>query len=275
MEKKTGHEHCDSDASTGRISVQRDGLIAIVTIANEGKRNALTVAMWDALRETFTSLATDSALRCVVVRGHGTEGFAAGADITEFATVRSNREQVTAFHEHTVLGALTAIESCPVPVVALIQGACAGGGLEIACVCDLRIAGQSARLGIPIRTLGFSLALAELQALVRLAGPAVAAELLYEGRMLSAQEALSKGLLTRVVNDTLVEQDALASARRIAQGAPLAARAHKQFLRRLTTDSSAATRAERLASYAFADTEDYHIGVRAFLNKTTPEFTGR
>jgi len=261
--------------ATGRIAIHRQGPVATVTIANEGKRNALTVAMWDALRDAFTAFAADATLRCVVVRGQGTEGFAAGADIGEFATVRSTREQVTAFHEHTVLGALTAIHDCPVPVVALIQGACAGGGLEIASVCDLRIAGHGARLGIPIRTLGFSLALAEMQWLVRLAGPAVAAELLYEGRMLSAQEALAKGLLTRVVDDALAEQDALAAAARIAESAPLATRAHKQMLRRLAADPSPATRAERLASYAFADTEDYRIGVRAFLDKTAPVFTGR
>lgn len=270
-----GRDSRPDNAPAGRIDIHRQGHVATVTIANEGKRNALTVAMWDALRDAFTAFAADAALRCVVVRGQGTEGFAAGADIGEFATVRSTREQVTAFHEHTVLGALTAIHDCPVPVVALIQGACAGGGLEIASVCDLRIAGRGARLGIPIRTLGFSLALAEMQWLVGLAGPAVAAELLFEGRMLGAQEALAKGLLTRVVDDALAEQDALAAAERIAEGAPLATRAHKRFLRRLAADPSPATRAERLASYAFADTEDYRIGVRAFLDKTAPVFTGR
>lgn len=179
---------------------------------------------------------------------------------------------MTAFHENTVLDALTAIHQCPVPVVALIQGVCAGGGLEIASVCDLRIAGHGARLGIPIRTLGFSWALAEMQWLVRLTGPAVAAELLYEGRMLSAQEALAKGLLTRVVDDELAEQEAQASALRIAESAPLATRAHKTFLRRLSEDPSPVTREERLASYAFADTEDYRIGVRAFLDKVLPVF---
>jgi enoyl-CoA hydratase/carnithine racemase len=202
----------------GRIEVCTQGPVATVTIANPGKRNALTVAMWNALRTAFERLPDNPALRCVVVRGHGAEGFAAGADIGEFAQVRSTRAQVTAFHEDTVLGALTALHGCPVPVVALIQGACAGGGLEIAAVCDLRIAGRSARLGIPINTLGFSLALGETQALVRLAGAAVAAELLYEGRMLDAPEALAKGLLTRVVDDAQAEAEAMAAAQRIAAG---------------------------------------------------------
>lgn len=259
----------------GRIEVCTQGPVATVTIANPGKRNALTVAMWNALRTAFERLSDDPALRCVVVRGHGAEGFAAGADIGEFAQVRSTRAQVTAFHEDTVLGALTALHGCPVPVVALIQGACAGGGLEIAAVCDLRIAGRSARMGIPINTLGFSLALGETQALVRLAGASVAAELLYEGRMLDAPEALAKGLLTRVVDDAQAEAEAMAAAQRIAAGAPLAAREHKRQLRRLARDPSPVTHAERLASYAFADTQDYRTGIRAFLDKTTPVFTGR
>lgn len=259
----------------GRIEVHAQGHVATVTIANPGKRNALTVAMWNALHTAFERLSADADLRCVVVRGHGGEGFAAGADIGEFAQVRSTREQVTAFHEDTVLGALTAIHDCPVPIVALIQGACAGGGMEIASVCDLRIAGAGARLGIPINTLGFSLAFGETQALVRLAGAAVAAELLYEGRMLHASEALAKGLLTRVVDDAQVEHEAMAAARRIAAGAPLAAREHKRQLRRLVRDLSPVTREERLASYAFADTQDYQTGIRAFLGKTAPVFSGR
>ena len=114
-----------------------------------------------------------------------------------------------------------------------------------------------------------------MQWLVRLTGPAVAAELLYEGRMLSAQEALAKGLLTRVVDDELAEQEAQASALRIAESAPLATCAHKTFLRRFSEDPSPMTREGRLASYAFADTEDYRIGVRAFLDKVVPVFLGR
>lgn len=262
-------------SANGRIDVQRHGPVVTVTIANEGKRNALTVAMWNTLRDTFTDFTADASLRCVLVRGHGMEGFAAGADISEFATVRHTRAQVTVFHEDTVMGALSAIHACPVPVVALIQGACAGGGLEIASVCDLRIAGHSAQLGIPIRTLGFSLALAEMQWLVQLTGSAVAAELLFEGRMFSATEALAKGLVTRVVDDALAEQDALDAVARIAESAPLATRAHKHFLRRLAQNPLPVTREERLESYAFADTQDYRIGVRAFLDKTTPVFVGR
>lgn len=259
----------------GSIGLTRQDRIATVTIANVGKRNALDVAMWDALCAAFTRLAEDAEMGCVIVRGEGDECFAAGADISEFDQVRSTREQVTEFHERTVFGALSAIYDCPVPVIAQIQGACAGGGLEIASVCDLRIAGRSARLGVPIRTLGFSLAMGEMEWLYRLAGPAVTAELLFEGRMLDAGEAHAKGLLTHVFDDSKVAGQAWATAVRITESAPLAVRTHKRQLRRLMADPSPVTREERLASYAFADSEDYAIGIRAFRDKAKPAFVGR
>ncbi len=258
----------------GRIGLSQSGFIATVTIENPGRRNALTVAMWEALRAVFADLRQSDTLRCVVLRG-AAGNFAAGADISEFEQVRATREQVTAFHEQCVSGALRAIHDLPVPVIALIEGACAGGGLEIASVCDLRIAGRGARLGIPIRLLGFPLALGEMEWLYRLAGPALTAELLFEGRMLDAQTAWAKGLLTDVVDDADVERRAQAAAEAVAQSAPLAVRALKRQLRRLMEDPSPVTREERLASYAFADTQDYRTGLRAFREKTRPEFVGR
>lgn len=263
----------DNTGAAG-ICIERDEGLATVTIANPGKRNALTVAMWQALEQGFRELGEDAGLRCVVIRGARGEGFAAGADITEFDTVRSTRAQVEQFHERIVFGALSAIDACPVPVVAMIEGACVGGGLEIASVCDLRIAGRGAQLGIPVNILGFPLAPREMQWLYRLAGPAVTAELVFEGAILAADEALARGLLTRVVEDGAVADAALACARRIARGAPLAARQNKMQLRRLMEDKPL-TREERLASYAFADTADYRAGVQAFRDKAKPVFTGR
>jgi enoyl-CoA hydratase/carnithine racemase len=264
----------DQNGARAGIQVQCDNGIATVTIANPGKRNALSVAMWQSLEEAFRRLGEDGELRCVVVRGASGEGFAAGADISEFDTVRSTRAQVEHFHENIVFGALSAIDECPVPLVALIEGACVGGGLEIASVCDLRIAGRSAQLGIPVNVLGFPLAPREMEWLYRLAGPAVVAELAFEGAILGAEEACAKGLLTRVVDDGAVAEAAFACARRIARGAPLAARANKQQLRRLMSGQPL-TREERLATYGFAETQDYKVGIQAFRDKSTPVFTGR
>lgn len=259
----------------GQVLVARDGDIAMVTISQPDKKNALTVEMWGALKSAFDKAGTDADLRCIVLRGEGGEAFSAGADMSEFERVRSTRQQVIEFHEVCVSGALTAIIECPVPVVAAIGGVCMGGGLEIAAVCDLRIAGDSARFGAPVGRHGFPLAFAETQALFRLVGPATMAELLLEGRIFNAREALAKGLITRMVPDAEVIAEALATARRVCESSPLAARSHKQQIRRLMMDSSPVSADERMSVYAFADSEDYQLGYRAFLSKQKARFVGR
>ena len=186
---------------SGKILVTRDGPAATVSLSNPGKRNALTVTMWRELAAVMAQLSADDALRCVVLRGAGSEAFAAGADIAEFATVRNTAEQGKVYHRELVYGALRAVGECRHPTVAMIHGACAGGGLELACQCDLRIAGHGARFGVPINRLGFAIAYDELAALLPLVGRAAALEILVEGRMWSAEEAQAKGLLTRLVPD--------------------------------------------------------------------------
>jgi len=257
------------------ILIKRDGAIATVTLSNPGKLNALTVAMWQELARAMQRLSADDALRCVVLRGAGNEAFAAGADIAEFATARDSAGQGKVYHRQTVHGALKAVGECRHPTVAMIHGPCVGGGLEIACMCDLRIAGRSGRFGVPINRLGFAIAYDELGAVLPLTGRAVALELLVEGRVWEAQEALDKGLLTRVVDDARLEEEAYAAARRIAAGAPLVNRWHKQFVRRLAPQPAPLTEAEIEENFAYFATADYRIGMDAFANKRKPRFKGR
>ncbi|HMM54750.1 MAG TPA: enoyl-CoA hydratase-related protein [Candidatus Desulfobacillus sp.] len=257
------------------ILVLREGAIATVTLSNPGKLNAVNAAMWRRLREVMEEASADDGLRCVVVRGAGDSAFAAGGDIEEFLTLRDTLERALVYHEEWVAGALAAVRDCRHPTVALIHGACIGGGLEIAGQCDLRICGRSARFGVPINKLGFSMAPGELAGLLALAGPAVALELLLEGRILDAEEAFAKGLVSRVVDDARVEEEAHAAARRIAAGAPLAARMHKKLVRRLATRPQPLDANEVNASFAFLDSEDYREGLAAFLEKRAPRFQGR
>jgi enoyl-CoA hydratase/carnithine racemase len=254
---------------------ERDGAIATVTLSNPGKLNALTVSMWQELARAMERLSADAALRCVVLRGAGNKAFAAGADIAEFATARDNAEQGQVYHRQYVHGALKAVSECRHPMVAMIHGPCAGGGLEIACMCDLRIAGQSGRFGVPINRLGFAIGYDELAALLPLTGRAVALEILVEGRMWEATEALQKGLLTRVVPDARLEEEAYAIARRIAEGAPLVNRWHKRFVRRLAPQPAPLTEAEIAGNFAYFATEDYRIGMDAFAQKKKPKFAGK
>lgn len=256
----------------GEILVGGDGGIAVVTLANRGKLNAIDAAMWRRLAAVFAEFAVDAGLRCIIVRGEG-EAFAAGGDIEEFRTARATVEGALAYHE-AVGAALDAIASCPLPTVAQIVGPCVGGGLEIAAACDLRIAGESARFGAPINKLGFSMYPGELAGLLRLAGPAVVKEILLEGRLLTARDAHDKGLVTRVLPDAQVAEEARATARRIAAGAPLVARWHKQWIARLL-DGRPLSDAEKRAAFAFLDTEDYAEGLAAFLDKRPAVFKGR
>ncbi len=258
-----------------RIQVTRAGDIATVALDNPGKLNALTLSMWEELAGEMKALSADDALRCVVVRGAGKKAFAAGADIAEFARVRDTAEQAKLYHRKYVYGALRAVSECRHPTVAMIQGPCVGGGLEIACQCDLRISAKSGRFGVPINRLGFSIAYDELASLLPLAGKAVVLEILLEGRILDADEAHAKGLVTRVVRNGKVEEEAYATARRIAAGAPLVARWHKEYVRRLMPAAAPLTEAEIEANFAHLKTEDYRIGREAFLAKTKPKFVGR
>lgn len=250
-----------------------DGL-ATVTLHNPAKLNAVNAAMWRGLSAAMARIATDDAVRCVIVRGAGDEAFAAGGDIEEFRSVRATVDAALHYHEDLVASALNAIRDCAVPTVAAIRGACVGGGLEIAGCCDIRIAGESARFGAPINRLGFSMYPGEMAGLLALVGPAVVLEILLEGRILSAREALAKGLLTRVADDEQVFAEAAACAARICAGAPLVARWHKQWVRRLMNGTPLSA-AERRRAFDFLATEDYREGLAAFSEKRTPVFRGR
>lgn len=255
------------------VVLQRAGAIATVTLDQPEKLNAINNAMWDRLAEIFAALHADEALRCVVLQGSGDRAFSVGADISEFEDNRSSVEEARHYAERTQV-AMDRIMTCRHPVIAKIGGLCVGGGLEVAVCCDLRICTEGSRFGIPVKRLGLVVAYSELAPLVQLVGPANAMEILLEGQVFGAARAYDMGLVNRVVAAADLDAEAEATAGRIAEGAPLVARWHKKFTRRLM-DPAPLSPEELDESYHCFGTEDFRIGYRAFLAKTRPEFEGR
>ena len=255
------------------VIVTRDGAVATVALNNPQRLNALSKPMWERLGVVMRDLSADDLLRCVVLRGVGEKAFAAGADIAEFATERADAKQAKAYGE-LIHATMQSVAQCKHPTVAMIKGACVGGGLEIAACCDMRICGESSRFGVPINKLGLTMGFGELTGLLSLVGRAVALEILLEGRVFDAAEALHKKLVNRVVLDDQVEAEAYAMAKRIADGAPLVARWHKQFIERLSVRADVPPQAWD-EGYACFDTADYREGVAAFIAKRPPKFTAQ
>ncbi|AJG20663.1 enoyl-CoA hydratase/isomerase family protein [Cupriavidus basilensis] len=259
---------------SGTVAFAREGNVATVTLSHAGKLNAISVAMWRALAQGFADLSADPSLRCVVVRG-ADGNFAAGADIAEFPEERGDAAALRRYHEAVIAPALAAIAGCLHPTLAMIEGVCVGGGLEIACHCDLRIAAADSRFGVPINRLGFPMAPGELTGLLALAGRAVTLEILLEGRVFDAAEAREKGLLTRVVPAAALDDEVAAAVKRIVAGAPLAARINKQSIRRLAPAPAPLTAAELDAHFRYGDSADHAEGVAAFLARRPPRFSGQ
>jgi enoyl-CoA hydratase/carnithine racemase len=256
----------------GRITFQHDAPIARVVLSNPGKLNAIDIAMWRELRALFErlqALPPADAPRALIVCGSGGQ-FASGGDIAEFADFRFDEARLHDFHENIVAPALHAMLDCDIPLVAQIDGACIGGGLEIAACCDIRVCGHGSRFGAPIAKLGFPMAPAELQILSRVAAGALLREMLLEARLIDAARALALGLVHAVVDDAEVEHDALQRCQRIAELSPQAARINKRTLRQIAAGGPAP--AERRAHFGYAPNTEHREGVMAFIEKRTPRF---
>jgi enoyl-CoA hydratase len=247
--------------------------VATVTLNRPEVHNAMNAAMRRELTACFTALATDDAVRAVVVAGAGDRAFSAGADIREFV----EPEPPTVFRERRRrLDFRRAMDACSQPLIAAIRGWALGGGLELALACDIRIAGDDARLGLPEVTLGIIPGGGGTQRLPRLIGRGKALELILTGARIGAEDALRLGLVERVVPAADVLREAHALARSIAERAPLAVRYAKEaVVKGLELPLAAGLRLERDLSALLRTTEDRLEGARAFLDKRPPRWTGR
>ena len=267
------HRDLLGDFMSDPIYLDRSGDISIVTLNRPERLNALDLEMWKALGDAMERLQPgQGGPRCVILRGAG-EAFVAGADLAEFARERATPAAAERYGK-VMDRALCAIRDCSLPTIAAIEGACIGGGLQIAMACDLRICSDSSRFGAPVQKIGVVMPFPEIAYLVELVGHAVALEILLEGRVFGAAEAKEKGLVTRIVADGAVEQEVMTVARRILDGAPLSHRYHKRLIRRCL-DPRSLTAEDYAEGFAACASEDYAEGIRAFLEKRKPVFKGK
>jgi enoyl-CoA hydratase/carnithine racemase len=254
---------------------RRDDGIAWLVLRNPGKLNAVRLEMWQAIPDAIAALSADPAVRVVVLRGHGDEAFASGADISEFATHRKDAGSAAAY-EGITARAFAALLACEKPLVAMVQGACIGGGLAIAVCADLRVAADDVKLALPPARLGLGYHLAGVERVVQLVGPSAAAEMFFTARQYGAEEALAIGLVNRVVPRPELVSYTERYARDIAANAPLTIRAAKRAIVECQRDPAQRDVAsvQRLVAACF-ESADYAEGVRAFLEKRRPRFEGR
>ncbi len=267
--------HADIALTTPYMIARIEGAIGWMIFNNPERRNAVKAAMWEAIPAIMDRFEADPNVRVIVIRGAGDTPFIAGADISEFEVHRASPAAL-AKYEANADTAAHRIAHSPLPSIAMIRGWCIGGGVGLALDCDLRIAADGSKFGVPATRLGLGYWASGVKRLMDVVGPAHVKEIFYTARHFSAAEALAMGLVNRVVAEPELEAYVRSYCAMIADNAPLTIRAVKRTVDELSRSSTAADIAEcdRLVQLCF-DSDDYIEGRRAFMEKRRPTFTGR
>ena len=262
------------DTLAPEILVEESESYARVIFNRPHVRNAITGQMWAELPKIIRRLERRRQIHAILLSGAGSKAFASGADIGELP--RFTEPKAARAYETLVLRALDSVVRCPLPVIAMIRGYTMGGGFYIAAACDLRIAGESAQLGIPAAKLGSAVSPSVAARLVGLVGPAVAKEILFSGQPLDARRALQVGLVNHVVPDSKLEGFTLGLVWQIAANAPLTIRHAKQTVNWIASEVERRPPKELQQHVVKAfGSRDFKEGLDAFLSRRPPKFSGR
>jgi enoyl-CoA hydratase len=260
---------------TARVIAEKQGPVGWLVFNNPERRNAVSLDMWEAIPRVLERFEADPELRVMVLSGAGDKAFVSGADISQFESQRSGAEAVQRYEE-IAEGAQLRLQRCDKPVLAMIRGYCLGAGVNIALACDMRIAAEDARFGIPAARMGLGYRVSSTKNLVDTIGPARTREMLITARQYGAAEAERIGLVQRVVPAAGLEAEVLETCAGIAANAPLTMRTAKRIVRELlaSPDSFDEAACRALVKECF-ESSDYKEGRRAFMEKRRPAFQGR
>ncbi|MBV5266007.1 enoyl-CoA hydratase [Pinisolibacter aquiterrae] len=263
------------ESADPRIRIEVEGAVGRLVVANPERRNAVSLAMWQAIPGAVAALVAHPDVRVIVVRGDGDLAFVSGADISEFATVRKDAASARAY-EASNAEAFSALRHATKPTIAMIRGFCLGGGMGLAVACDIRIAADDAVFGIPAARLGVGYPPDCIADVVAAVGPQRAKEMFFTARRMTAAEALEIGLLAAVHSVEALENEAIDLATVIAHNAPLTLRAAKAAIDAVV-DGALPTRRETLVALTDAcfASADFAEGRTAFLEKREAKFHGR
>lgn len=255
------------------VGLERRGRVAVLTLDRPDALNALSPEMLDAIEGHLDTIEREPELRAVIITGAGEKAFTAGADINHMRQATALEARAWAKKGHAVTNR---IEAFPRPVIAAVNGYALGGGCELALACDIRLASERARFGLPEVTLGILPGWGGTQRMARATSPGFAKELIFTGRYVDAQEALAAGLANHVYPPEELMDRAMELAEKIATMPPGQIASAKEIVNLALEGDLQGHLARELDAFALAfGTEDQREGMAAFVEKRAPEFTGR
>jgi len=260
---------------TEKLVARKEGHIGWIVFNNPARHNAVSLEMWQSIPLVLEAFNDDPDVRVIILRGEGEKAFVSGADISQFKEKRSSPEAVQHYNS-TADHAAQSLRDCPKPTIAMIRGYCIGGGTATAVNCDIRIAAEDARFGVPAAKLGLGYRYAGIKRLTDLVGASFTAEIFFTGRQFTAQEALQMNLVNRVVPVEQLESYTRDYANTIANNAPLTVASIKRALLEYAKDPAERdlARCQKMVENCYAS-EDYKEGQTAFMEKRKPVFKGR